>query len=80
MDFKKATDELCEPVSHEQLAGALGCSVASLRQARLDPSAKAHRRPPKGWQAATAKLAESKAGRLRKLAMRLLAEQSENER
>ena len=57
MDFKKATDILFDDVSHADLAGALGVSVPSIRQARLEAGAKAKRSPPPKWQAAVAKLA-----------------------
>ncbi len=39
--FRKATDELFSVISHEELAKALGCSVATIRQARLAEGAKA---------------------------------------
>ena len=67
MDFKKATDELFEPLSHAELARALGVSVASVRQARLNITATAHRSPPEGWEEAVAHLAEKRAGRYRDL-------------
>ena len=70
-DFRKATDELFQTVSHEELAKALDCSVAAIRQARLDDTAKAHRKPPEGWQKAVAKLAEGRSGALGRLAARL---------
>lgn len=73
MDFKKATDLLCEPITHEELAKALGAKLPSVRQARLDPSANAYRSPPGGWQAIVVKLAEAKAKRLMKLADQLRA-------
>lgn len=72
-DFRKATDELFAVVSHQELADALGCSVATIRQARLDPSAKAHRKPPEGWEMAITKLAEGRSGALARLAARLKA-------
>jgi hypothetical protein len=50
MNFKEATDCLFDRVSHEQLAEALGVSIASIRQARLDPRANAFREPPKDWE------------------------------
>jgi len=71
MDFKKATDELMAGTTREEIAGALGCSVASVRQARLSEEANAHRKPPEGWEAATARLARQKAAQLQKLADRL---------
>jgi hypothetical protein len=70
-DFRKATDDLLASISHDELAKALGCSVATLRQARLAEGTKAHRNPPDGWQKTVAKLAESRAAALAKLAGRL---------
>jgi len=71
MNFRDATDALCEGVTHGELAEALGSSVASIRQARLDPRAKAHRAPPPNWNAAVAKLARSRADQLLRLAKKL---------
>lgn len=71
--FRKATDELFRGISHEELSGALGCSVATIRQARLDPDAKAFRNPPVGWEEVVLKLAEKQADHFRKLAERLRA-------
>lgn len=63
MDFKKATDELFERTDHEELAKALGVSVASVRQARLGQAAKAHRSPPANWEQAVAQLAKQQIER-----------------
>ena len=72
MDFKKATDELLGVwISHQELADALGVSVATVRQARLDESAKAHRNAPEGWEPKVARLARSRASALQRLADRL---------
>ena len=71
MDFKKATDELFARITHQDLAEALGVSVASVRQARLAPDALAHREPPEGWERAVAKLSEQRLGRLERLATAL---------
>jgi hypothetical protein len=71
MDFKKATDELFAPISHDDLAAALGKSVPSIRQARLDEGASAHRKPPEGWEKAVAGLAEKQANRLIRLSKSL---------
>lgn len=76
MNFRKATDALCEPLTHEQLADALGVSVATVRQARLNPIASAHRSPPDGWQAVVLKLAERRAAHYRRLANKLRAKQN----
>ena len=68
MNFKKATDELLAGISHQELADALGCSVPTVRQARLDEGAKARRSPPEGWEAKVSRLAKIRSDRLRKLA------------
>jgi hypothetical protein len=70
-DFRKATDELFSVVSHQELADALGCSVATIRQARLEEGAKAHRKPPEGWEKVVAKIAEGRGAALARLAGRL---------
>jgi hypothetical protein len=67
MDFKKATDQLCEATSHGELASALGVSVATIRQARLEPTAKAHRSPPPDWAEGVKAIAASKLARIQKL-------------
>jgi hypothetical protein len=71
LDFRKATDELLAGISHRELADALGCSVPSVRQARLDPTAKAHRSAPEGWEVEVRRLAKDRAARLQRLAERL---------
>lgn len=60
MDFKKASDALFKRIPHEALADELGASIAAIRQARLDVSAKAHRSPPKDWEKAIVGLAENR--------------------
>ena len=57
MNFKEATDFLFLGVDHERLAQELGVSVALIRQARLKPTANAHRSPPQNWKEAVMKLA-----------------------
>jgi len=56
-----------------EIADALGVSEATVRQARLDEAAKAHRNPPEGWEGKVAKLARHRAERLARLADRLQA-------
>jgi hypothetical protein len=60
MEFREAVDRLGERVTHEQVAEALGVSVASVRQYRLAREAKAHRNPPNGWERVLAKLARER--------------------
>ena len=71
MDFKKATEELMAGMTRGEIADALGCSEATVRQARLDDTANAHRNPPAGWEVKVAKLAKQRAERLQRLAERL---------
>jgi hypothetical protein len=71
MDFRKATDILFAPVTHADLAKALGVSVALIRQARLGPNAIARRTAPEGWEQAVRKLAENQARHYRRLAGQL---------
>ena len=73
MNFRNATDELFAGVSEDELAKALSCSVALIRQARLREGAKARRTPPQGWELAVAKLAEQKGEKLKRLAAKLRA-------
>lgn len=67
MNFKEATDELFDHVDHAELAQALESSVASIRQARLSPDAKAFRSAPKNWQYAVIRLAERRIMKYRAL-------------
>jgi hypothetical protein len=67
MDFREATETLCLGVPHEDLARALGVSVATVRQARLRSEAKAHRSPPCDWEAAVIRLAEERLSKYREL-------------
>jgi len=55
-----------------EIAEALGVSEATVRQARLDDAAKAHRSPPQGWESRVARLAKQRAEQLRRLAEKLV--------
>src|SRR6185437_8251027 len=77
MDFKKATDDLFAGISHEDLARALGVSVAAIRQARLDPKAKAYRTAPANWTRAVLALAQRQAARYQELIEELCGESDE---
>ena len=68
MTFQDAIDRLGERVTHEQVARALRVSVASVRQYRLAPKAKAHRSPPDGWQRVLVRLAKERSRELEMLA------------
>ncbi len=69
--FQETTDALCAPVSHEELAAALDCSVSLLRQARRDPNSPSFRNPPRGWEVTVRRLLEAKADHFTKLAVKL---------
>jgi hypothetical protein len=68
MDFRAATDALTGKVTHAELADELEVSVQAIRQARLEPDSPSYRRPPAGWEAAIARLAEKRGGELLELA------------
>lgn len=67
MNFREATDRLCEKVSHEDVAKELGVSVQGIRQARMSDDAKARRQPPKHWPRAVIRLAEKQIMNNRRL-------------
>jgi hypothetical protein len=71
MNFKQATDGLFDRIDHAELAKALGVSVASIRQARLRPTAKAYREPPPNWQSALIRLAEKRVSHFQRLIKRM---------
>lgn len=71
MDFKSALDGLCVKVDHGDVAKALGVSVQTVRQARLDPTGKAHRNPPPDWNSALIRLAEERVWHYRELIEKL---------
>ncbi len=76
MDFRDATDMLFARVDHEDLAQALGVSIAAIRQARLKPEATAHRAPPANWRRAVESLAERRISQYERL-LRTLREEGE---
>ncbi len=71
MEFRGALDKLGERVTHEEVAAALGVSVASVRQYRLPPEARARRTPPAGWPKVLANLAQARGEELIELAKAL---------
>lgn len=76
MDFKTATDQLAGCVTHDELAQALGQSVQSIRQARLDPEAAGYRTPPTAWRTALADLARRRGQELEQLAQEIESDDS----
>jgi hypothetical protein len=71
LDFTAATDPLVSPIKLEDLAKAIGCSLASVKQARMAGEKDGKRAAPPGWEAAVARLARQKAVQLQKLADKL---------
>jgi hypothetical protein len=67
MNFREAVDALCASLSHEDVAKALGVSVQTVRQARLNEDSDGFRAPPKNWKAAIIRLAEARMPYYRKL-------------
>lgn len=75
MNFRTATDLLLHGISQGDLAKKLEVSTASIRQARLNPKARAYRSPPQGWEEAVSQLAGDQIRRLRSLLTHLRARQ-----
>ncbi len=73
MDFCEATDDLCGKVDHRDVAQALGVSLQTIRQARLNPETRSHRPPPDGWREAVMRLAEERVSHYRRLIQELQA-------
>ena len=71
MNFREATDILCEAVKHADVAEAVERSEQAVRQARLPADHTGHRSPPPGWEAAVAALARERANSLLQLAKKL---------
>lgn len=69
-DFLSVTDALMKATPLEEMAEAIGCSLASVKQARMKAE-NGRRSPPPGWEAGLARLAKRKAAQLQKLADRL---------
>ncbi len=80
MDFKKATDQLFDGVSHADLAEELLVSIAAIRQARLSPKAKAFRQPPPGWENGALRLAKRESVKFQQLIEELQAEDKKDGR
>lgn len=68
LSFRKVTDDLISKVTLMELAEQIGCSLATIDQARLSEEAKARRSPPPGWQKAVLKLAEARVRHFQKVA------------
>jgi hypothetical protein len=71
MDFRIATDKLCKPVTHEDVARQLGVSLQKVRQARMSTEAGGHRDPPAHWEIALTFLAEKRIAEYRQLVQQL---------
>jgi acyl-CoA reductase-like NAD-dependent aldehyde dehydrogenase len=74
MDFKNAIENLCAPVTHQEVADALDVSRASVRQAMLAQGAKARRKPPEGWERIVCRIAEQRSAQLHRLAEKIRKE------
>ena len=73
MKFREAVDALCSALTHEDVAKALGVSVQTIRQARMNEDSKSFREPPTNWKRAIIRLAEIRVSYYRKLIEKLRA-------
>jgi len=71
MKFREAVDALCSSLNHEDVAKALGASVQTIRQARMQEDSNSFRAPPKNWEKAIIRLAETRGAYYRKLIQQL---------
>jgi hypothetical protein len=71
MNFREAVDSLCSALTHEDVANALGVSVQTIRQARMQEDSKSYRAPPQNWERALIRLAENRVSYYRKLIEKL---------
>jgi hypothetical protein len=73
MEFKKAADELLTSLTAVDLANEIGCSVQSVKQARMNADTASRRSPPQGWEAAALRLAKKQIAHFTRLAEKLAA-------
>jgi hypothetical protein len=71
MKFREAVDALCSALAHEDEAKALGVSVQTIRQARMQEDSKSYREPPPNWELALIRLAENRVSYYRRMVERL---------
>ncbi len=76
MNFREALDALCSTVDHKDVADALGVSVQTVRQARMNADSSAFRAPPKDWEESVIRLAEKRVMHYRKLISKILEDRS----
>ena len=57
MDFIEATERLKRCVTDEDIAGATGVSVNTIRRTRAERATRNYRPAPSGWEKAIARLA-----------------------
>lgn len=69
MTFREAVDVLGIP--QKEVAHAFGLEVQTIRQMLVPPGKPSHRRPPAGWEAVVAGLADGRAQALSQLAEHL---------
>ncbi len=69
MDFRTATDRATGAcITLDDVADATETSSNLIRRARMAPDNEGHRKPPRGWEPAIAKLARARAAELHELA------------
>lgn len=70
-DVVQCCEALTVPVSHQELAEALDCSVGLLRASLRDPASASFRNAPGGWEVTVRRLLEARADHFTKLAQKL---------
>ena len=70
-DFRATMEALGAKIGSEEMAAELGCSLQTVKQARLGEGSSGKRSAPPGWESAAQKLADRQAAYFKKLAATL---------
>lgn len=70
--YQECAGALFTPLSQQEMADALDCSVSAVKQALRDPDTPAFRKPPSGWEVTVRRLLLERADHFAELAQRLI--------
>ena len=71
MEFRAAMEALTAKIGSEEVAAELGCSLQTVKQARMGADSPGSRPPPHGWETAAKTLALRQAAYFQRLAEKL---------
>ena len=73
-DFRAVMEDLGARIGAEEMAAELGCSLQTVKQARMEAGKPGRRPAPEGWEKAASKLAKRQAAYFQRLADKLSTE------